>query len=182
VPWRGESGYPSPALAPQSSFPYAPSSLHAFSQSASELGFSQPSALSRYPPILPANMQDGGPSTPSALPSSGPPTCTEGPCALNPKVFEHTWELNKHKKTHDLPYKCPFEGCPFSDGGLRVGFRQQRDLDRHLETHDPVRAYCCYSPGCGSTATRNYNMKRHLRLQHNIEITQADVEVLCSRK
>lgn len=182
MPGRGESGYPSPALAPQSSFPCASSSLHAFSQSAPEPGFSQPSALSRYPPLLPARMQYGEPSTPSAPPSSGPPTCTEGFCALNPKVFEHAWELNKHEKTHSLPYKCHFEGCLFSEGELRVGFRQQRDLDRHLETHQPVRAYRCYVPGCESTATRNYNMKRHLRRQHNIEVTLADVEVLCNRE
>jgi len=118
----------------------------------------------------------------SSLPQTEPPTCREGACALEPKTFDHAWELNKHMKRHTLPYKCDVEGCSYSEGGDPGGFYQLRDLKRHETTHQPERSYHCYWPGCSSSATRAYNMVRHLREQHDIEeIKQGDVVSLCGQ-
>ncbi|KAM7211200.1 hypothetical protein V8F06_013410 [Rhypophila decipiens] len=111
--------------------------------------------------------------------SPEPLTCREESCAENPQTFEHTWQLNKHKKRHTLPHKCPVEGCVFSEDGACGGFSQRRDLERHMTTHQPARSFRCYFPGCESRSTRDYNMVRHLRNQHGIKIKQRDVPSLC---
>ena len=88
---------------------------------------------------------------------------------------------SKHRKKHTLPYKCVVEGCIYSEGHDPGGFSQLRDLRRHETTHQPERSYHCYVPGCPSSATRAYNMVRHLRLQHGIESNEGEVVSLCGR-
>ncbi|KAK3385477.1 hypothetical protein B0H63DRAFT_183276 [Podospora didyma] len=120
----------------------------------------------------------------STPPATLPPealTCREGFCAKNPQTFEHTWQLNKHKKKHTLPYKCLAEGCAFSEHGHPGGFTQRRDLEKHTATHRPRPSFRCHVPGCESRATRDYNMVRHLKAQHGIRIQQRKVSELCSR-
>jgi len=84
-------------------------------------------------------------------------------------------------KRHTLPYKCVDERCIYSEGRDPGGFSQLRDLQRHETTHQPKPSYHCYWPGCQSSATRDYNMVRHLKEKHGIEIKQGDVASLCGR-
>jgi hypothetical protein len=177
---RGGSGSLSPARASQSSFSYSSDYYPGFSQQSVQYSPRSPTPT-RLPTLLPATMQSAEPSAPPATQPPRSLTCREDFCAQDPQTFAYTWELNKHKKIHTLPYKCAVEGCAFSENGDRGGFSQQRDLERHAATHQPLRSFRCYFPGCKSSATRDYNVVRHLRKQHGIEIQQRDVWVLCAR-
>lgn len=84
-----------------------------------------------------------------------------------------------HMKKHELPYKCSSPGCRF--GGNTGGFYQLRDLRKHQETHLARPSFRCYFEGCPRSATRHYNMVRHLRKQHGIMVKQGEIAALCRR-
>ncbi|KAK0717438.1 hypothetical protein B0T26DRAFT_647750 [Lasiosphaeria miniovina] len=97
--------------------------------------------------------------------------CIEGSCARNPKTFTKAGE--KHTKKHTLPYLCPVDGCP--RGVLGAGFYQRRDRNKHRDSHSAAASFRCPVEGCDSTATRDYNMVRHMKDQHKIKIKKADL-------
>ncbi|KAN0119469.1 T-complex protein 11 domain containing protein [Hyaloscypha variabilis] len=87
-------------------------------------------------------------------------------------------ELNRHIKTHTLPYLCNFPGC-------RIGKATQRDLDRHKDTHGKTRLYFCPVPGCPwhvngpkvGFSRRLDNAKRHLKSHannHDLSVLRED--------
>lgn len=120
------------------------------------------------------------PPTTSHFPSESL-TCREGSCAESPKTFDQPCLLTKHKKQHTRPHHCQVPGCKYAEGGDPGGFGQPRDLLNHEKTHQPVPSIHCFIPGCTSSATRHYNMVRHLKTQHGIEMKQAEVAKLCRR-
>ncbi|KAK3365527.1 hypothetical protein B0T24DRAFT_391979 [Lasiosphaeria ovina] len=79
----------------------------------------------------------------------------------------------QHTKRHTLPYLCPVDGCLRSVPG--TGFYQTRDRDKHRDSHSAAASFRCPVEGCGGTATRDYNMVRHVKDQHKIKIKKADL-------
>ena len=79
-----------------------------------------------------------------------------------------------HMKKHTRPYTCSAPGCPW-------GFYQDRDLKKHEKTHLAEASFRCFVEGCHGSATRHYNMVRHLKDQHGIEVKQAEIASLCPR-
>ncbi|KAK1753257.1 hypothetical protein QBC47DRAFT_363064 [Echria macrotheca] len=119
---------------------------------------------------------------PSSLPQTSAPeplTCREGACASKPETCDRMCDYNKHLKRHDLPYKCRFPGCKYTGTN---GFSQLRDQERHEEdAHQAKSSFRCYVAECPGSAKRADNMMRHLRGQHGIKSTKADVIALCKR-
>ena len=76
-------------------------------------------------------------------------------------------------KRHTLPYKCPFPGC--LRGRPESGFYQDRDLEKHKKTHLAGPSFRCPVQGCSGSATRDYNMVRHLKDQHGIRVKKAEI-------
>lgn len=75
---------------------------------------------------------------------------------------------SRHIKSHTRPHTCAFPGC-------RVSKAEQRDLDRHQDTHGKIRLYFCPVARCSYDANgtergfsrRLDNAKRHLKSHDN---------------
>jgi hypothetical protein len=79
-----------------------------------------------------------------------------------------------HMKRHTKPYECLVPGCSWR-------FYQDRDLRKHRKTHLAEASFRCFVEGCLSSATRHYNMVRHLRSKHGIKVKQGEIARHCPR-
>ncbi|KUJ13403.1 HET-domain-containing protein [Mollisia scopiformis] len=93
-------------------------------------------------------------------------------------------QLDRHIRTHTLPYRCDFQGC-------EIGKATQRDLDRHMDAHLKIRRYFCPVKGCpwhpngptGGFSRRLDNAKRHLKshIDYHDLVDNVDASVVVDR-
>ena len=85
-------------------------------------------------------------------------------CALCPKSFPRRWELNRHLKRHERPFKCEISPCG-------AAFALRKDLHRHVkQVHDFASDLRCIFSTCNFSSTRRDDLKRHLQRVHGVEI------------
>ena len=80
------------------------------------------------------------------------------------KVFSRPCDLSKHQKTHSRPYRCPHDGCKYSEAGLPT----EKELDRHMNDkhNDRPKLFCCEFQGCNFSTKRQSNCKQHMEKKH----------------
>jgi len=74
-----------------------------------------------------------------------------------------TYQLyRQHRKRHTRPYRCTI---------CSKGFYQDRDLQRHINTHTGTRDFHCPVQGCDKVYTREDGVTRHMNAKH-LEVAQ----------
>jgi len=98
----------------------------------------------------------------NASPISQQPSEPSFPCPSCLETFDKKYKLNRHSKSHSLPFKCDVSGCG--------GFRYRKDLNRHIETKHPEQVgfegFHCPVDGCLRQFPRRDNLRRHMRRLH----------------
>ncbi|KAH6712161.1 hypothetical protein BKA61DRAFT_80824 [Leptodontidium sp. MPI-SDFR-AT-0119] len=84
------------------------------------------------------------------------------------RLFQKRHDLNRHKKYHFKPFKCPTPSC----AARNVAFSLAKDLLRHQRSHSDERHFCphvgCFAAVGGKFTgfARDDNWRRHLKNQH----------------
>lgn len=78
-------------------------------------------------------------------------------CEFCQKKFNHTGDLNKHRRKHtgEQPYTCNM---------CERKFTTSSNLIRHQQTHLGIKPFCCQI--CGRTFTRKIKLSAHLIAKH----------------
>ncbi|APA16275.1 predicted protein [Sclerotinia sclerotiorum 1980 UF-70] len=109
------------------------------------------------------------PHQPETQPIAEPSATVNNPtCPECQKTFARVCDLNVHKKSHTLPFKCPRPSCK------SLGFRYRKDRDRHIADIHPelipgAERYFCPLEGCkhsrakGKGFPRKDNCARHVK-------------------
>lgn len=114
---------------------------------------------------------NGEPSNPQQ--GQGQFVCDVLDCT-NP-VHYRMCDLRKHQKNHEKPRLCKY--CPPNRDGKRVGFAENKDLNRHMwvkhseraiELGTPKEEMVCQDAECTYKSRRD-NVLRHMEAVHGIE-------------
>ena len=129
--------------------------------------------LAPTPPHAPPTSSVGSPatsmrSTPTAgqypAASASSPSPEKKVCSVCKKTFYRLCDLNRHKKTHDRPFKCQVDGCEYQARGFPTDQERKRHVnDRHS---DAPAFYSCTSEGCSYRSKRESNLKQHREKTH----------------
>ncbi len=78
-------------------------------------------------------------------------------CKICNKKFFAKWDLEQHKKLHNLPYqfKCYIKGC-------KKEFRYKNQYIHHIRSIHKLNPYVCEI--CGYSTDRKYNLTLHMRI------------------
>jgi hypothetical protein len=89
-------------------------------------------------------------------------------CEKCSKSFPKRWKLNRHRITHEKPFKCFSQDC-------NAAFALKKDCRRHFKQKhrglisEDVDLRCVF-PSCKFLTPRRDALKRHLRDVHGIEM------------
>ncbi|KLO86236.1 uncharacterized protein FFNC_04587 [Fusarium fujikuroi] len=102
-----------------------------------------------------------------------PQKCHEPGCN---KEFKRPRDLNKHKKTHSRPWKCPVPTCKYHT----YGWVTEDDMDHHYrEEHSETPAFyeCVFKP-CPYKSKRETNCKEHMEKAHGWDFIRTQKVIL----
>ncbi|KAL2070385.1 hypothetical protein VTL71DRAFT_13411 [Oculimacula yallundae] len=169
--------YPNPGSNPSPSTytsPYTPASTSSPSVTSFQTNVSSPDTPTPTPTTSSSSSSASSSSfsTPVSTSSSSSASIKIYTCPFCPSTFPQKCFLNRHINTHTKPYVCPHPSCTARRA-------TNRDLKRHMATHDPVSAprFFCEVEGCEFSLTgrgkekgkgfkRRDHLKRHVEVVH----------------
>lgn len=118
--------------------------------------------------LQPEDMRAKTPNKSKPMPQKGSPS-TLFQCDKCFKSYPKKWQLNRHLKRHEKPFRCNSSEC-------NAAFALRKDHRRHMKQVHPGFAsegdmLRCLFQTCAFSSTRRDTLKRHLQEVHRVQIS-----------
>jgi hypothetical protein len=85
------------------------------------------------------------------------------------KSYPKRWQLNRHLKTHEKPFRCNSSGCNAAFALRKDHRRHMKQVHRGFASEEDILK--CLFQTCPFSSTRRDTLKKHLQGVHGVQIS-----------